>query len=299
MITRSGTRLMVEDEQGTGRWCHPRRRAGRAVCGDRVHWEWPEGGGCVLTSVQPRRNEVTRRNRHRRLRTSAANVDQLVVVIAPRPAPQWGLIDRYLVAGAALDAQVLLLLNKLDLIGPGDHVVEDLAIYARAGYATLTTSAATGEGMDALANALRDRTNILVGQSGMGKSALARYFLPHQDIAIGGLSVQGSAGRHTTTQATLYHLPPGGDLIDSPGVRHFDPPRLTSVEIQKGFLEFRPHAGRCRFHNCTHMNEPGCAVIGAAEGREIHSRRLASYQRLFRSLQGEPSGQTYPLDPDQ
>lgn len=283
VLARSGTRMVVEDERRTLHHCHPRRRAGGAVCGDRVTWEASGPGECVVTEVHPRHNEVTRRDRHRRLRTIAANVDQLVIVLAPRPAPQWALIDRYLVAAASMDAQTLLLLNKVDLIEAGETAVsEAVHVYRRAGYATLTTSAVSGEGLAALTRTLRERTSILVGQSGVGKSALVRHFLPQMDITVGRLSTQSATGRHTTTQATLYHLPQGGDLIDSPGVRTFEPPQLTPAEVQRGFLEFRPYAGQCRYHNCTHTNEPGCAIIAAAE---IDPRRLDSYQQLLKSIQ--------------
>lgn len=287
MLSRSGTRILIEDEGGAVHHCHSRRRAGGAVCGDRIAWESSGREGCVLTEVYPRHNEVTRRDRHRRLRTIAANVDQLVIVSAPCPAPQWDLIDRYLVAAAAMDAQALLLLNKTDLIEAGETAPAALGVYRRAGYATLGTSVVTGAGLPALAEALRGRTSILVGQSGVGKSALVQRFLPELDIAVGRLSAQGTTGRHTTTQATLYHLPQGGDLIDSPGVRTFEPPRLTPAQVHRGFREFRPHAGHCRYHNCTHTNEPGCAIMAAARAGEIDPRRLESYRHLLRSIQGQ------------
>ena len=278
IITRFGAAMLVEDAAGGLYRCTARRRLARAVCGDRVQWQRVAPQRGVVTALIPRRNEIARHDRHGRRKTIAANVDQLAVVIAPLPRPHREILDRYLVAAANLPAQALLVLNKSELHAEAPAQV--LAEYAALGHPVVACSAHTGSGMVALAAALRDRTSILVGQSGVGKSSLIRALHPEGDIRVGALARTQGSGTHTTTRASLYRLPQGGELIDSPGVRDFDPPPLTTEDLARGFLEFAPHLGRCRFHNCRHTGEPGCALLEAARAGHIDPRRLQSYQRL-------------------
>jgi ribosome biogenesis GTPase len=278
VVTRFGAELLVMDAAGLTRRCRARRRLEHVVCGDRVAVETGDKG-CVVTDVLPRRNAVTRRDRQGRTRVIAANIDQMVVVTACRPAPNWGMVDRYLVAAENLPAEAAVVLNKIDL-DCEDEAGKRLDLYGRIGYPALRASALTGRGLDALRARLRDRTSILVGASGVGKSALVKALLPDLDIRIGAISEAHGTGRHTTTRATLYTLPQGGRLIDSPGVRDFEPPAFGVRELQRGFREFAPYLGQCRFPDCTHTVEPGCAVIAAARDGVIDPRRLESYQRL-------------------
>jgi len=280
VVTRFGAELLVMEAAGRVRRCRSRRRLERIVCGDRVALEHTDRG-CVVTEVLARHNAVTRHDRHGRPRVIAANVDQMVVVSACRPPPNWGMVDRYLVAAENLPAEAAVLLNKTDL-PCGDETAERIEVYRRIGYPVLRTSALTGQGLDALRDRLRDRTSILVGPSGVGKSALVKALLPDLEIRIGAVSAAHGTGRHTTTRATLYTLPQGGRLIDSPGVRDFEPPAFDARALQRGFREFAPYLGRCRFPDCTHTVEPGCAVIAAAQAGGIDPRRLESYQRLVR-----------------
>lgn len=278
VVTRYGARLEVLHDDGTVSRCTARRRLEHIVCGDRVRFE-QHNGDCVVTDILPRRNALTRSDPRGRPRTIAANIDQLVVVTACLPAPHWGMVDRYLAAAENLPAEAVLVLNKTDLACEAE-TVQRLDVYARIGYATLRTSARTGSGLDALRALLRARTSILVGASGVGKSALVQALLPELDIRLGALSEAHGTGRHTTTRATLYRLPEGGRLIDSPGVRDFEPPPFDLHQLQRGFREFTPYLGRCRFPDCTHTTEPGCAVTAAARAGEIDPRRLDSYRRL-------------------
>lgn len=278
VVTRFGAELVIEDETGQRRRCTSRRRLQDAVCGDRVEWSPSDAGNDVVTAILPRRNLLQRLDPRGQIRPVAANLDQVVVVIARHPPPQWSLVDRYLVAIEHLDARAVLLVNKADLeADPSDTQPGMEERYRQLGYPVLHTSASAGLGLDALREALKDRTSILVGQSGVGKSSLIQALLPGETLRIGEVSASTGEGRHTTTAASLYHLPGGGDLIDSPGVRDFTPPPLPAEELARGFVEFRPHLGQCRFHNCSHDREPGCAIKAAVESGEIREERYRSY----------------------
>jgi ribosome biogenesis GTPase / thiamine phosphate phosphatase len=283
VLTRFGAQLVIEDETGQARRCTTRRRLQDAVCGDRVEWAPGEAGNDVVTAILPRRNLLERLDPRGQIRAVAANIDQVVLVAARRPPPQWPLVDRYLVAIETLEATALLVINKADL---EDSAAEDTrpmeALYRGLGYDVLHTSATTGLGLDTLRARLKGCTSVLVGQSGVGKSSLIQALLPDEDLRIGEVSEATGEGRHTTTAARLYHLPGGGDLIDSPGVRDFTPPPLPPAALARGFVEFRPHLGHCRFHNCVHDREPGCAVKAAVASGEISAERYASYMAIKR-----------------
>ena len=204
------------------------------------------------------------------------------------PAHDAFLIDRYLVAAELAGATPLVVINKSDLLDPrvADMPTDDLRGYADIGYGILLMSARENTGIDKLAQALVNRTSILVGQSGVGKSSLIKRLLPERDIQIGRLSDASGQGRHTTTATTLYHLPQGGDLIDSPGVRDFRLGETTPADLARGFREFRPYLGLCRFQDCRHQSEPGCAVKAAMRKGMISERRLTSYTRLAKGRIG-------------
>jgi ribosome biogenesis GTPase / thiamine phosphate phosphatase len=284
VIIRFGAELIIEDEHGQRHRCTTRRHLQHAVCGDRVTWTPSDSGNQVVTGILPRRNLLERLDPRGQIRPVAANIDQVVLVIAHRPPPQWPLVDRYLVAIEALDATALLVINKADLDeGTVDGMEGMVDLYRALGYTGLRTSVTTGLGMDTLRTHLRDATSVLVGQSGVGKSSLIQALLPGEDLRIGELSEATGEGRHTTTSARLYQLPDGGELIDSPGVRDFTAPPLPVDALARGFVEFRPHIGHCRFHNCAHDREPGCAIKAAVETGEISEQRYASYLAMKRS----------------
>jgi ribosome biogenesis GTPase len=220
------------------------------------------------------------------VRPVAANIDQIVVVIASKPSFEYGMLDRYLVAAELIGAQPVIVVNKSDLL---DHDSRNklearLEVYRRIGYALLFTSTHSTDGLRDLHQQLKAHTSVLVGQSGVGKSSLANTLLPELDIRIGSLSQVTGLGRHTTTVTMLYHLPDGGDLIDSPGVRDFNLIKVPAADLELGFREFRPYLGQCRFHNCRHASEPGCAIQAAAREGQIVARRLESYCKLVSSM---------------
>jgi ribosome biogenesis GTPase len=282
VLVNYGKSVLVEDDAGCLYRCVVRRNLWHIVSGDRVAWESVGTQEGIIKAVEPRHTVLQRADSANRTRALAANIDQILIVAAPQPAHDAFLIDRYLVAAELAGATPLVIVNKSDLLDPrmAGAPTDDLRGYADIGYDILLMSARENTGIDNLAQALVNRTSILVGQSGVGKSSLIKRLLPERDIQIGKLSDASGQGRHTTTATTLYHLPQGGDLIDSPGVRDFRLGETTPADLARGFREFRPHLGLCRFQDCRHLSEPGCAVKAAMRKGLISERRLASYSQL-------------------
>jgi ribosome biogenesis GTPase len=216
-------------------------------------------------------------------RPLVANIEQVVIEAALEPALDYFLIDKYCIAAELAQTEPLIIINKSDLLRDSDRERIDLLIdeYRHIGYRTLLTSALKNTGIETFSACLSGKTSILVGQSGVGKSSLLKRLLPEQDIVTGQLSAASGLGKHTTTSTTLYHLPQGGRLIDSPGVRDFHLTRVPREELGHGFREFRPHLGQCRFNNCRHLSEPGCAIIAAVADGYILERRMQSYRLLL------------------
>ncbi len=258
------------------------------VCGDRVRCEVDRRHDEILiVEVLPRRTLLARANLRGESEPVVANITQLVVVVAPLPRPDYFVIDRYLCAATAAGVRGALAINKCDL-GLGDELPAELAAYTAAGYAQVRSSAKQGEGLNELRNLLAGQVSVLVGQSGVGKSSLVRALLPQEDVTTGEL-VREEEGRHTTTSSRAYRLGgPGADtanagtLIDSPGVRDFAPAIDQFDEKTLGFPEVAALAPNCRFLDCRHLQEPGCAVTAAVETRAMSERRYESYRRLWR-----------------
>jgi ribosome biogenesis GTPase len=213
-----------------------------------------------------------------------ANITRLVVVVAPVPRPDFFVVDRYLCAATAAGIDGALAVNKSDLAQDADMLSEIDALVA-AGYAHVNCSARAGHGLDELRRLLSSGVSVLVGQSGVGKSSLVRALLPGQEVTTGEL-VRDEEGRHTTTASQAYQLasgePGGGTLIDSPGVRDFAP-AIDHLDAKTlGFPEVAALAAGCRFLDCRHLQEPGCAVMAAVEKGEMSARRYESYRRLRR-----------------
>ena len=275
---RHGDRLEVRDGAGAILLCQRRRRLGPVVVGDRVTVRPFGAGEGVIEALEERRSMLARPSPGGRARIIAANVDLILVVSALRPATSPRIVDRHLVGTEHLDVPAALVLNKVDLHGEdGEAPAPDLDAYRRIGYPVFETSALTGAGMEALADALTHRTSALVGPSGAGKSSLVRNLVPGAELAVGDLSRRGGQGRHTTTVSTLHALPGSGFVIDSPGMVDFGEWPLPAERIAHGFPEIRLYAGRCRFRDCLHLREPDCA---AAAAPEIDPRRLASYREM-------------------
>ncbi|MDO8695700.1 MAG: small ribosomal subunit biogenesis GTPase RsgA [Pseudomonas sp.] len=266
--------------------CHLRANLPALVTGDQVVWRAGNQGIGVIVAQLPRSTELCRPDSRGQLKPVAANVDLIVIVFAPLPEPHPNLIDRYLVAAEHAGITPLLLLNKADLIdaqnGPALEAL--LAVYRQLGYPLLEVSAHEGGGMQALQERLNGHVSVFVGQSGVGKSSLVNSLLPGVDLRVGPLSEVSGQGTHTTTTARLFHFPGGGKLIDSPGIREFGLGHVSRDDVEAGFIEFHELLGHCRFRDCKHDREPGCALLKALEEGRIQQQRMNSYRHILSSL---------------
>lgn len=285
VLAHYGQSSLIETRENEILRCQSRRNLPRTVCGDRVRFESSSQHEGVITAVLERHTTLLRPDRNGHTRPVAANIDQVVVVIASKPSFEFGMLDRYTVAAELIGAHPVIVVNKQDLLDyDSQHRLEQrLGLYTRLGYPVIFTSTRTTDGLTTLHRQLRQHTSVLVGQSGVGKSSLVQALLPDLEVRIGALSRMTGLGRHTTTTAMLYHLPDSGDLIDSPGVREFSLWRVDAAELANGFSEFRPFFGTCRFHNCRHHREPGCAISAAVRDSKIDQRRLRSYREMLAS----------------
>lgn len=287
VVAHYGTQVAIEIAPGQSRRCHLRANLEGLVTGDRVVWCDGEPMGVVVAQLD-RDSVLSRPDSQGKLKPVAANIDQIIVVVAPFPEPHANLLDRYLVAAEAVGIEPIILLNKCDLL-EGDtqrstQMVELLAPYPDLDYRVLRTSTREHgtRDLDAL---LKGHTSVFVGQSGVGKSSLVNLLAPHADMRTGALSATTQKGTHTTTTAELIRLDCGGALIDSPGIREFALWHLSREQIELGFREFRPLLGTCRFRDCRHEQEPDCAILAALARGDILQRRLDSYRHIVASFE--------------
>jgi len=280
-----GNRGIAELSDGLQVECRYRRSVGRPLCGDRVQLEKLDSSSLAVTEILPRRNIFVRADQQKQKQTVASNLDRVAIVIAPQPAPSRDLVERYLVAVHSLGIEPLLVINKVELLTAADRAssppfnrIDD---YRRLGYRVIEVSCKTAPGVDALIPSLHQLTSILVGQSGVGKSSLANRLIPDLELQTGALSRTTGKGIHTTTTTIMYTLPNGGHLIDSPGVWEYGLWDMNADELAAGFPEFAGYRGRCRFNDCRHNGEPGCALEDAASEDRIPAWRFESYRRLL------------------
>lgn len=285
VIAHYGSRVLIAeppyDGQSTLRRCHARTSVRDIAAGDEVVWQQEARGNAVITAVQPRRTALQRPDSRQKLRTIAANIDVVLVVIAPLPEPHRNLLDRYLVVTENLRMSAVIVINKIDLADATDPSLGVLAKdYRRLGYEVLEVSARTGADLATLEERIAGHTCVLVGQSGVGKSSLLNRLVPNAEMTVGELSVGEAKGTHTTTASRLHFLPAGGRLIDSPGIREFGLGHLSVEDITHGMVEIRPLMGHCRFRNCRHKEEPDCAIKEGFESGMISPERMASFQYM-------------------
>jgi ribosome biogenesis GTPase len=285
VLVSYGSGGVIEFPDGTQTDCKYRRSVGRPYCGDRVVVERADLQSAVVTKILARTNEFARANARQRKQVIAANLDQVLIVIAAAPEPSTDLVERYLVAVHSLGIRPVIVLNKCELTDgrefAGSSPLGHLDDYRDLGYEVLTTSCKGAPGIDAMLPVLGGKTSILVGQSGVGKSSLVNALLPDLDLQTGALSRVTGKGIHTTTTTIMYSLSFGGKLMDSPGVWEYGLWEMDQLELFGGFVDFKPFLGHCRFNDCRHAGEPACAVVEAVNRGRILKWRYESYCRLL------------------
>ncbi|MCK4494129.1 MAG: ribosome small subunit-dependent GTPase A [Methylococcales bacterium] len=258
--------------------CQTRRKLETVVVGDKVLVTLALNQQGRIDEILPRRSLLTRPSRGRKIRPVAANIDMVYVVFAREPHCDFLLIDQYLAICENRNIDAVLVFNKQDL--PASAEIEsELKHYQTLDYPLHRVSATQKIGMTTLKASLKNKVSLFAGQSGVGKSSLTNTLLPDKNLKTNTVSETTKHGRHTTTAATLYHFPEGGDLIDSPGVAIFGLADLNEVQLAQGYREFQPLIEQCRFHNCAHVKDKGCAVREAAEKKQISPTR---YQRFLK-----------------
>ncbi len=273
------------EDSGVIHQCVARASSRSIVAGDKVVWRSGSDKTGVIESRHERISILERPDNFGRLKPVAANIDQMLIVIACEPSPQPNLIDRYLVAAELMNVRPIIVLNKADLL-PTSTEKEAIATlldeYKQLSYETvqIISSRHQEPQLKSLVDLISQRTSIVVGQSGVGKSSLINTLLPEANLEIGDLSKLTREGTHTTTQAKLFHLPQGGQLVDSPGIRDFSLWHIDTQQLQLGFLEIANLSGQCRFRDCKHENEPNCAILNGVSEGKISQRRFTSYVRI-------------------
>lgn len=285
VLSHLGKGLAVEDSDGQVLACHTLRQLGTVAVGDRVRWEACGDGQGRVVEILPRSSLLVRPAHGGKTRPVAANLQQVLVVLAPEPEPDFLLADQILAVCEHRGIAAALLFNKTDLYDGRETVEANLREYAAIGYSVFRLSARQGQGMQALQAALQGKTSMLTGQSGVGKSSITRALLPEQSIRVGEVSSHSGLGRHTTTTATLYHLAAcGGDLIDSPGVAIFGMAEMNPAILAQSYREFLPHIARCRYNDCAHRGDQGCALAAAVEQGAVSAARYQRYLKLLEKL---------------
>lgn len=279
VVAGFGRASLVRAEGGELLTATARSRRLQPVCGDRVVLSGIAGGRAVIEAVEPRQTVFQRSSRHR-TKVLAANVTQVVVLVACEPSFSDELICRFLAAAERAQLPALIALNKVDLAARRDDALRALEPFRGLGY-PLVELAGKRDALP-LAPYLHRQRSLLVGQSGMGKSTLVKTLVPQAEVRIGEISRFLDSGRQSTTAARLYALDASTEIVDTPGVSEFGLAGLDAREIAACFREFGAHAARCRFQDCRHLSEPDCAVREAALSGAVHPRRLALYQRILR-----------------
>ncbi len=286
VITRFNKEVEIEDEQGKRIRCSIRPNLDTLVAGDRIIWQ-PEGDNQgVVVSLYPRASMLARPTVKGLKKLVATNITQLIIVVAPKPKISWPLLDSYLIIAETLKLHAIILLNKIDL--PCGSIQQQLITdYQCLNYPLIMVSNTSHLGIEELKKALNHQISVFVGQSGVGKSSLISNILPHEkNIMTSDISLASELGKHTTSNSCYYHLPSGGALIDSPGVREFSLWNIDIPTIAKGYKEFIPYLSQCKFRNCTHINTPHCALVNAVENGIISSNRYHNFIQLCEQYSG-------------
>jgi ribosome biogenesis GTPase len=286
VVSHFGQTVEVEsvDQQLTR--CHVRKNIGAIVVGDHIIWqkqlEANEASG-IIVARKPRTSILIRSSQYKQTQELAANIDQIMVVIALSPSPIPYYLDQHLVAAELQNIPAMIVINKMDLIDK-QPIPEWLQLYEKMGYPLIKASSKTDQSLTELKKAMRNKISILVGQSGVGKSSLINSLIQANKAKVGNISEANRKGKHTTAASYLYSLEEGGSVIDSPGVREFGIWETEAHNIINGFKEFKPFLGHCKFRDCRHKNAPGCAIEAAVKSGQIHPERLQSYFRMIDAI---------------
>lgn len=286
VIAHLGKALLVEDSSGETARCHKRTKLEQPAVGDYVHWTKTEQGAGRVEHLLPRQSLLSRPSKNGKTRPVAANLDQIVIIIAVNPTIDPLLLDQYLVVCEKQQLTPLILLNKIDLLDPisrqsTNELIKD---YQDLAYEVIEVSAKNKLGLHQLRQQLAHKTSLLVGQSGVGKSSLTNALLPDLDIQTKALSTASGLGKHTTTSTTMYKLPGGGDIMDSPGVNIFGLANISEFDLANGYREIKKRADQCKFANCLHINEPKCVVKDDLEKGKLSPQRYQRYLKLREKL---------------
>lgn len=276
IVAAFGKRFQVELADKKLISCVTRGKKTDLACGDIVEIKLTDKHEGVVESTLPRKSLLYRSNAFKS-KMLAANVTQIIIVLATQPSFYEALLNRCLVAAEAANIKPIIVLNKCDL-ADNDDAKQKLSLYTSLGYQVLPLSAK--ENISTLRPFLQGQSSILVGQSGMGKSTIINALLPNESVRTQEVSHVLDSGKHTTTAAHLYHLDEYSQLIDSPGLQEFGLHHLSTDELEHAFIEFRPFLGKCRFNNCKHLQEPDCAITEAVANGKVTSERFAIYKML-------------------
>ncbi|WP_119342597.1 ribosome small subunit-dependent GTPase A [Facilibium subflavum] len=290
VIAHFGKRIQVEDSEGKTILCKYRQNIGDIVAGDKVLWQQePNHSEGIIYQVLPRTNILKRPSKlSKKTKSMAANIDQLVIMLAVEPAPIEHYIDRYLVAAHHMNIHPVIVINKIDLLNRSDNkaqIADITHLYQTLGYEVYHLSAITHDKFDKLKSMLSGKTSIFVGQSGVGKSETLNALLGQIMAKTGDISAHNKRGKHTTTTACLYHLDTHTHIIDSPGIREFGIWHLTEEDIFNGFKEFHLSGQTCQFRNCAHLKDTkGCVIDQALKEGKITPQRFINYHRLIQEI---------------
>lgn len=289
VIKSTGSRYLVQTAQGVkeatlkGRVRLEGRKSTNPIAvGDHVELETNERGESVITTIHPRKNYIIRKslNLSHQTHILASNLDQAVLVVTlVAPRTSLGFIDRFLITAEAYSIPAVLLFNKSDLLDEELLRMQEeiMNLYRKAGYTCMATSSFDAAGVEQLRNLFKDKITLVAGHSGVGKSSLINTIEPILQLKTGEISAAHLKGMHTTTFAELHTLSFGGGIIDSPGIKELGLVEMRKEEVGHYFPEIRAHMHACKFNNCTHTNEPKCAVIAAVENGDISEERYHSY----------------------
>jgi ribosome biogenesis GTPase len=285
VISHHGGKIVVESDDMQLIECSVKSNLGTIVCGDRVICKIMDDAEFRVMAILPRKNFLQRIDGFGALKSVAANLTQILICLSVKPEPNLYLLDQFLISAEQQGINPVIILNKIDLLPANTKDPFRLeSIYQPLKYTVLFTSVKSGYGMNQLISLFDHHTTVLSGVSGVGKSSITQALLPLADIKIGNISDANEEGKHTTRTSRLYHLGKEGNLIDTPGVRGFNPVLDQNTPISAGFREISRFGINCRFANCQHIKEPECAVMQALESGEIADTRYQHYLRMINQV---------------